>query len=255
MSDLVSGRPFRESLLVRDHRTIERTLRAMHMDKLHVVLCGSYRFEQENDAWVLHASQGQYRTSDPIVQAALKTLILRYPASSTLDELSAAAVGSGISESVRAAIRDALFYLVVGGLAIARTEPVCAQPASILECAALEDKLDTTFCCASALARSDAAAGARATANLLHRPVQLTAIDILLLPRLTGDMSIAALLTALTSAVEEGLLTFAEHGDVSLRELLIARLRHYARAALLVAQANDEPRAIGRIPSTARCKR
>lgn len=241
VNDLVSGRPFRESLLVHDHWAIDRTLRAMHMDKMHVVLCESYRFELENNAWVLHAPQGQYRTSDPIVQAALNMLISRYPASSTLDELSAAAVESGISEPVRAAIRDALFYLVVGGLAIARTEPVCAQPASTLECAVLEDKLDATFCCASALARSDAAAGARATANLLHRPVQLTAIDILLLPRLTGDMSIAALLTALSGAVTEELLKFAEHGDVSLRELLIARLRHYARAALLVAQAKDEP--------------
>lgn len=207
MMDIITGRTFRQSLLVRHAAAagITRDLTPARLESLHFVTDGTLKGsgsddegEDDADDTLFTAIDGAGRTvtaGSAGTTRALRHLIGRYPASFDLASLQAAA-----GEEAAEEVGETLFRMLLAGMVTPLSEPV--EP--VLELG------DTPR--ATASARADAAAGATSTANLRHERVLLDAAAGVVLPLLDGHTDTAALTAALVDAAAAGRVTIARDG-------------------------------------------
>ena len=233
--DFLTGRTFRQSLLVRSSQeaTLNRNLDMSRLDGLYVqakvTLAGD-----SGGTFVLQDANGRtLRTQSTFVRDCLMLLAERTPASMTVDELvSAGAAGFAVSQDDEAAVRDAVFKMLMIGMIEVTSVPLPVP-------AILTDKPT-----AHVLARGDASIGMTWTTSPRHESVPLTIIQQAVLPLLDGTNDVDALVAALRTKVAEGAIILQRHGvpltdateiDGAAREHVIAALDLTARQALLAA--------------------
>ncbi|HPS66364.1 MAG TPA: class I SAM-dependent methyltransferase [Holophaga sp.] len=195
--DFITGRTFRQSLLVHADRAvrINRNLDPSRIDGMHFFTGAGLKVEREGERSILSDAKGRkLTTGSPIVAEALQILAARFPASFTVDDLVDRLSPPGRTREGRILVLSAVFNLVRIGLAQASLEPVGAQPGVSERPAACP------------LVRSDAACGARATANLRHEKIVLDPVARAVLRELDGTRDRAALAEALTAEVLAGRL-------------------------------------------------
>lgn len=195
--DLLSGRTFRQSLLVATTRmaTVDRALSPERVAGLHFLGTAGLKIEQQDEQAVVTDAAGRMlRSASADVIAGIGRLIERFPASSTLDDLT-----TGKADD-RAAVQEALYRMLLAGMVQVLTEPVALAAQAAAKPLALP------------LARADAAAGEQFTTNGRHEVVSLEAAARLLLPAMDGTRSRKALSDLLVKAAEGGELTFNKEG-------------------------------------------
>lgn len=200
MMDIVTGRTFRQSLLVRSAAgaSVNRDLSPARLETLHLLTDGTLKGSGEGDDELFTAIDGAGRTvtaSSPAVAKALRHLIARYPASVDLAGLREAA-----GEEAAADVDETLFRMLLAGMVTPVAAPV--EPALTIG--------DRPV--ASAAARADARAGTGSTANLRHERVLLDAAANIVLPLLDGEHDEAALRHALADAAAQGRVSIARDG-------------------------------------------
>jgi hypothetical protein len=208
--DMVSGRTFRQTLLVAAERAarIDRQLAAARLDGLHFIGDAGLALTREAGGATLARPTGRrlHTGSGPLAEA-LARFVSAFPGSASVDDLVQALPPAARNAEGRAMVREAVLNMVINGLATPHTEPVRAVTyvsARPLGCP---------------LARADAARGAAATANLRHESVALgePARDVLAL--LDGSRDVEAIARALPQGPTPA----------------IAMLSALARAGLLLA--------------------
>ena len=200
--DLLTGRTFRQTLLVSEARRAAATLEiAPHsIAPLHFLAEAGMRIDWTGSGHVVTDAAGRsFSTASGAVAQGIAELIARFPASSSLDEC-AAAIARGDTEHGRVQLLDALHHMALAGMVILSSEPVPAGRGKEATPRAI------------ALARADAAEGAAATTNLRHEPVVLASLARALLPAMDGSNDRAALAHRLAEQVQAGLLTFRLNG-------------------------------------------
>ena len=201
MMDIVTGRTFRQSLLVRNTAAaaISRDLTPARLEALHLLTDGTLQGSGEDDGELFTAIDAAKRTvtaSGPGVARALRHMIARYPASVTLAELRGEA-----GEPASGDVDETLFRMLLAGMITAVAEP--STPVVIVN----EHPI------ASAVARADARAGTGSTANARHERVLLDAAANVVLPLLDGDHDTASLRAALVDAAVADRLQIARDGE------------------------------------------
>jgi methyltransferase-like protein/cyclopropane fatty-acyl-phospholipid synthase-like methyltransferase len=196
--DLLSGRTFRQSLLVGNERMadLNRALSPERTDGLHFIGAAGLRIEENGKTASVIDAAGRTLTSDakPVIDG-IKLFIERFPASSSLDDLA-----GDMDDTARAQLQDALYRMMIAGMVHVISEQVNVVPA-------VSDKP-----CAIALARADAADGEELTTNQRHETVAIDAAARILLPAMDGKHNHAALNALLTAAALAGQLTFNKDG-------------------------------------------
>lgn len=195
--DLLSGRTFRQTLLVGSERmaTVNRALAPEGLAPLHFVTGAGMRLERDGDAYIVIDSAGRtLTTSSAEVAEGLARLVSRYPTSSTIDDCSD-------GESDRPLLLDALYRMMLVGMVTVALEPVRA---------ALNPGERPV---ASALARADAAEGSATTTNLRHEPVALDPATRALLPAMDGSLDYAGLADRLAAEAMAGRIGFTRDGQ------------------------------------------
>jgi len=233
--DFLTGRTFRQSLLVHaaKHGTIMRTLTPDRLDGLHIqsnlTLIPPADAVTNPQPFIFRDPAARTLTTPcPYVCASLEALGRAYPRTASIDGL----IGNAPDDIARATIRDALFKLVIAGMADLTTVPASPQM-SLNDCPN-----------ALPLARADAAAGRSWTTNPRHEAIPLDIVQCAVLPLLDGTHDTDALVAALRAKVAEGQIIFQKSG-ISLaseheiadaaREHLAAALSKLTRSGLLVA--------------------
>ena len=200
MMDIVTGRTFRQSLLVRDAASgsINRDLAPERLESLHLLIDGTLQGSGGEEGELFTAIDSAKRTvtaSGPGVARALCHLIARFPASVTLAELRDEA-GDGAGGDVD----ETLFRMVLAGM----VTPVAAPSTPVLTVGERP--------VASPVARADARAGTGSTANARHERVLLDAAANVVLPLLDGEHDAAALDAALVEAAVADRIQIARDG-------------------------------------------
>lgn len=231
--DIVVGRTFRQSMLVDQRRAqgVERSLREELLDDLHLIAPLSLKVTASGDAgpWSIDDGEGSVsETADPAAAEAVKRLVARLPASSTLNDL--APPGQASAED-RNTMREGLMRLLCMGMIEASTCPI-NRAAGV----SLKPKVWP-------LAISDAEAGLDHTATLRHAPFEITPQARFLMPLANGTRDRGALIGHLFDFVIGGGVQISEHGvpvtdPDRLKEICRAavdkQLTAFARAGLLV---------------------
>ncbi len=197
MMDVLTGRSFRETLLVSFERQtqINRQLAMDRLEGLHLRGSRNMKIERNGNAVTLTDAAGRTLQSDEApVGPAVERLIAAFPASITLDECA-----THFGDHDRAIIADALFRMVLAGIVTASTDPVAGcmpgkQPR------------------ATVLARADAIAGAEITANWAHEAVAIDPIAAVLLPAMDGETDRKALEKLLYDAAVSGRVDISAYG-------------------------------------------
>jgi 2-polyprenyl-3-methyl-5-hydroxy-6-metoxy-1,4-benzoquinol methylase/methyltransferase-like protein len=162
--DMVSGRTFRQTLLVAAERAarIDRQVAAARLDDLHFLGDAELALTREAGGATLARPSGRrlHTGSGPLAEA-LARFVAAFPGSASVDDLVQALPAAARNAEGRAMVREAALNMVINGLATPRTEPVRA---------AAQASARPIAC---PLARADAARGASATANLRHESVVL----------------------------------------------------------------------------------
>ena len=202
MMDIVTGRTFRQSLLVRHGvaASIDRDLSPARLASLHLLSDGTMQGSGDDDDMLFTAIDAAKRTvtaSSTGVARALRHLIAAYPASTTLAELREAAGDAAADDD----IDETLFRMLLAGM----VTPVDAAVTPVTEIGERP--------VASAIARADAAAGIGSTANARHERVLLDAAANIVLPLLDGDHDRAALESALVDAALADRINIARDGN------------------------------------------
>ncbi len=196
--DLLSGRTFRQSLLVADDRMadVNRALSPDRTESLHFLAIAGLRIEQNGKKASVIDAAGRTLTSDiKAVIEGIGRFIVRFPASSSLDDLT-----QGVDDTARAQIQDAMYQMMIAGMVHVMSEPVAMLPT-------VSDKP-----CAMLLARADAADGEALTTNQRHETVTIDAAARILLPAMDGTRDHTALIDLLKAAALGGQLTFNKDG-------------------------------------------
>ena len=199
--DVLTGRTFRQTLLVHKEREAQcvRTLVPDRVEGLHFVpVPGLAPAGSAGDQAVFSAPSGsRFSTSQPATRAAVESLISRMPGSSSLDELVRMVEARGIADAqTRANVADALFKMTLVGMLLPSVEPVRAA-------ARLPERPVAT-----ALLRSDLAAGSASSANLHHQRTEFDIIGQIVVPLLDGSRDRDALIGAVREAEAAGRVTF-----------------------------------------------
>lgn len=197
--DLLSGRTFRQSLLVSSERlaTANRSLSSLSLVGLHYLSSAGLKVDRKQQQGVVTDAVGRTLTSDSTaVIAGIERLIARFPASSTLDQCA-----GDCEPAERESLAEALYQMVIAGMLHLLSEPVDAEPA-------VSDKP-----CAIPLARADAVAGRNTTTNNRHESVSLDSAALVLLPAIDGTRDHAALADVLAQAGRAGELGFNRDGE------------------------------------------
>lgn len=224
--DLLSGRTFRNSILVSTQRlaTADRALKPETVAGLHFLTQAGMRLERDDGKCVVTDAAGRTLTTmSSSVADGIARLVSRFPSSSTLDDC------VGTDDEDKAAILDGLYRMLLVGMVTVSSEPIDAAEVS-----------DQPM--AIALARADAADGATYTTNLRHESIALDAAIRALLPMLDGTRDHAALADGLAEEALAGRLGFLREGQPvagpeevarAASEHLPALLAQLARSALL----------------------
>jgi methyltransferase-like protein/cyclopropane fatty-acyl-phospholipid synthase-like methyltransferase len=234
--DFLTGRTFRQTLLVRQSNAaaIQRALSQDRLEGLHVQAKLTLGEIGEGISFVLRDANGRTLTTmSPQVRDALLHLGAQYPRSLTMAEIvEVAAPGLPLSAADAFVVRDAVFKLVVAGMADVTTIAVAPMMSVVEKPSAM------------GLARADAAAGKAWTTNMRHETVLLDVVARAVLPLLDGQNDIAALQAALEAKVRDGSITFQRDGKTltapdditqSAREHVDHVLVRLAQSAVLVA--------------------
>ncbi len=234
--DFLSGRTFRQSLLVRQDiaSMIQRFLDSSRLDGLHINASFNPVPEKNGDLFVFKDAAGRTLTTpNPFVRDAVQILAAKYPQTATLESLVAEAAGTETASAEdEASVRDAVFKMAIAGLCDLATEPVpaCAAPGANPQ--------------ASDLARADARSGRGWTTNMRHESVALTLVQQAVLPALDGKHDERDVQRVVAEAVSTGKIVFLKGGvpvleqgeiDASIREHVKSALATLARSGLLVA--------------------
>jgi SAM-dependent methyltransferase len=240
-ADLVSGRTFRQSILMKPVAlaAVQRTPEAACMAGLHVAAAfaeapqasgsGPYSFKVRSRRSA--ESFGTLTTDNPAIARALAALGNRWPSTATAEELAAeAASNDAPTDAVTAAVLGMLFHLMKIGMLLISAAPIRAG------------RSDATHPVAWPLARADAVREANQTVSLHHRSVPLDGLSRALLPLLDGTRDRAALAGAVLAMLDRGEIELQHDGapvlDSAARgkavaEFVDATIRALASAALL----------------------
>lgn len=185
--DVLTGNPFRTTLLIHDNRLeqVNRSFTPERLAGLHFLPAYILQYREEGSSVVLSGpTLGERRYEEPLVVLLLRRLFNDAPASRTFPEL---VEGLG-PEDAQASI-VVLKNMLVGGAITISTLPMHSEMAG-------------EFPVANPLARADAAAGRPETASRLHVGVGFGDMSPLLVARLDGSMDRAAI----ENFVREGFL-------------------------------------------------
>ena len=201
--DLINGRTFRQSLLVKTAAAakINRNLSPASLDKLHFVCDHSYRASDGSDGDLFTALDGAGRTVTATsfeVGKALQHIQKLFPQSFTVASL---CKDLGIKQAEgREAIADLILRMVLAGLLVPMAEKIVATDVA------------KTKPLATSLARTDALQGLRFTTNSKHERVEIDPAARIALPLLDGESDRDTLTNALINAGKSGQLAFAKDG-------------------------------------------
>jgi methyltransferase-like protein/2-polyprenyl-3-methyl-5-hydroxy-6-metoxy-1,4-benzoquinol methylase len=224
--DLLTGRTFRQSLLIGNERAsnVNLALSAQRVEALHFLSPAGLTVERGTESSTISDTSGRtLTTNSPEVVDGLEKLIARFPASSSLDDLA--------TDKDRALIADALYRMVIAGIIHVSSEPVTAGPAVSKKPIALP------------LARGDASVGASFTTNQRHETVTLDPAALVILPVMDGTKDHDALAVMLVAAAKAGSLNFNRDGQMitgveaisaAAQEMLPGVLAGIAAAGLLL---------------------
>ena len=234
MIDMISGRTFRQTLLVHaaQNARIVRNLTPAALEGMHFVGAGELKAEQEGANGIITDGMGRRMTTSILpVMSALERLVEQFPGSASPQDM-LGALSASDRTAYRDMVMDALFRMTIAGLIIPLTEPV---PAATTAAA-----MPRT----TAVARLDAGRGESCTANLRHERVALDPASRSILPLLDGAHDRAALAAHMTEEALAGRIAFNEDGQPISGKAAIERvaaasvdgiLTGIARAALLEA--------------------
>lgn len=200
--DLLTGRTFRSSLLVRAEDKVDgdRSLPLDRFDDLHFIAPRKFNLSPGPQVGTWTASDGgagQLIVNDGAVAEALVMLKARLPSSSTLSDL---LDGSEANGATALAVRKVLRRLACRGMIALSTEAVV--------CASAIAERPVAW----PLAACDASAGRELTATLRHARFEITPPARLLLPLLDGTRDRAALTDALLQVALSGGASVSEGG-------------------------------------------
>lgn len=196
--DIVTGRTFRQSLLIRESREakISRQIEADRLRGLHILCSGTLRQTEATPQSVLfaEASGRHIRSGSAVVVEALNKMIARFPASVTIESLV-----EGQSDEARLQIEDALIKMLRVGLLGVSLSPVKATP--------VVSERPHAF----ALARRDAAMGP-SVVNARHEACKVGLVAQTILPDLDGQKERSTLRDVILKAVSDGRIVFQQNG-------------------------------------------
>jgi SAM-dependent methyltransferase len=245
--DFLTGRLFRRSVLVRQQQATgpQRIPEPDRLVSLHVASpirpdparttehLGAFKDDRERPI----------TTGDPVIREAFERLARAYPATLTLDALTASPTGGrDVSPEVEARVRSAVFTLVLAGRASISIVPLRVGHA------------DDEHPKAWHVARSEAASGQPWITSLGHAGMPAHPMLRALLPYFDGTHGRAALRARLADALQSGAVQVPElptdqpppsqeRLDAIAEQCLEQTLRHLERHALLEPDCaqNDTP--------------
>ncbi|WP_406858312.1 class I SAM-dependent methyltransferase [Alsobacter sp. KACC 23698] len=234
--DILTGRTFRESLLVRAGREagLSRGLDPERLAGLHLIAPLDLRADPppRPGEFVLADDDGMVATTqDHAVAAALDLLLKRQPASTAVDDL----VARAETEAERDRILAALLRLVLDGALDVSAEPV--------RCASRPGDTPTVW----PLLAQDIMRGADRSATLRHATVSIDPMMRFLAPLLDGRHDAAGIADALMRLAQEGLVSISdETGAIAEPDRLAAACRaqidrRIAALARMGALLEDQP--------------
>ena len=197
--DLLSGRTFRQTLLIAGERMndVNRALTPESLAGLHFVLPIGSVVKRDGDSATITLPDTRSITSHaPAVADMFEVIGKALPGSTAFDGLVKDASTDG-----RAAIGDALYRMVLGGL--------CNVSSEAVPCAAVVSNMPV----ASLTARSDAEAGYALATNIRHETVGIDAASRVILPMLNGKTDHKSLEVKLLAAAKAGELTYSRDGE------------------------------------------
>ena len=201
--DMLTGRTFRQSILVKANRlaSVRRNLTSESIEGMSFLTSELKSESEASGGGALTDGFGRrLSTTEPAIMSALGALIDRYPASSTLTDLLATQPDPQLRARLAPALRDALYKMVIAGLALPLTSPIPA-------CSTVSARPS-----AWPVAQLDARLGHAATTSLRHERVGLDGVAQALLPLLDGTRDVEQLSAVVTGALEAGRLTLARDG-------------------------------------------
>ncbi len=230
--DFLTGRTFRQSLLVRKDQThrIQRTLSPAALAELNIsTRVSAEPVTDDQGRFVFRDAAGRTLTTSSIaVRDAVCELARRRPATATAEALVAFVETDGpASPDAKAEIERALFNMVLAGLTDISTEPVEAR-------STISGKPR-----AVTIARFDARDGNTWTTNVRHESVPLNVVQRAVLPLLDGMHDHDAITVAVNDLVLSGELVFRRDGDTLIEPGDIAKaIDEHVTAALQTFQAS-----------------
>lgn len=228
--DILNGRTFRQSLMVSGRRfnDIRRDITPERVEGLHFLCGADLQLSRDASGGVVRDSSGRALNSgSSLVVDALETLIARFPASSTIDDLLGGLSQEARNEENRALLRDALLKMALVGLVVLSSEAVSACPRPS----------DRPKACIVAV--NDAARGESFTTNLRHERVWLDPVAQALLPKLDGASDAGDLAAHLVRLGKEGRLTFSFDGRPVTEEEAMRRIAEEQTTACLQSLARN----------------
>lgn len=223
--DLLSGRTFRQTLLVSSERqaTLNRVLQPASIARFHFLTQSGTRVEKNGDQYVVTDTAGRsLSTSSRAVAEGLGRLVAGFPSSSTLaDCVDAITDGDG---AAREMVLDALYRMLLVGMVTLSSEPVRADRGG--------EKPE-----AIPLARADAAEEHQSTTNLRHETVTLDPATRVLLPAMDGSLDRSALARHLAAEAMAGRIAFTRNGETVAGAEAIAKVAEEHLATLLEGTA------------------
>lgn len=196
--DLLTGRTFRQSLLVANDRMagVDRMLTPDRVATLQFLAPAGLTGTLDGDVATITDPAGRMLTSSHAdVIEGIERLVARFPASSGLDDLT-----TGMSDAGRSALCEALYRMVIAGMLQVSTAVATAGPEIGERPVALT------------LARADAAAGASLTTNQRHESVGIDAAGRVLIAAMDGSRDRRALAALLLAEAQAGRLVFNRDG-------------------------------------------
>lgn len=196
--DVLSGRTFRQSLLVRiaDSAWIDRAIPAGRLDGLDLLVARGSGLAVEGGALRASSPHGLHFSipGDPAANLGRRLLAASPGSLAVADAL------RGVPEAERAGLLNVIVRLLTAGVLIATAAPMRTARASPRPVA-------------SRIARADAAADNPRTTNARHESILLEPEMMVLLPALDGTADHAALASLLDRAMATGLVGVPEGID------------------------------------------
>lgn len=195
--DVFSGRTFRQTLLVASERfaSIQREFDPARLERLHFLTFAGTRVESDAAAVIVSDGRGRrMRSTVPAIRPALERLGNCFPRSISFAECAGSLAGSD-----RTALAEALHQMVIAAMIDIVDEPIVASRGGARPRA-------------TALVRSDVAAGQTLTANLRHEAVQIDPLAKALIPALDGKTGRRDLERYLIERSESAEVAFTRNG-------------------------------------------